>query len=237
MRSLLALVPQGFPALSCSDLCFRRQHRQPGAPTLGAVRGHRHRAEHRATERAAPVEVARRSSPLRFTCELAPVGERSVARLGRPTVGIRMPELMGRNMALRLRDEVMPLTVRALATSAVLLLLVIAPGRAGASCCRCSECPTGVPVPCFTSENSCPTPPCPCEALCAACGDSSFSPAGTCGVGAFADCETIDGTPVPSATPTAAVRVPTLTPWGLLGASLALAGFGALTLRRRMRRR
>jgi hypothetical protein len=28
---------------------------------------------------------------------------------------------------------------------------------------------------------------------------------------------------------------PTLTPWGLLGAALALAGFGALTLRRRMR--
>jgi hypothetical protein len=30
---------------------------------------------------------------------------------------------------------------------------------------------------------------------------------------------------------------PALTPWGLLGAALALAGFGALTLRRRMRRR
>jgi hypothetical protein len=30
---------------------------------------------------------------------------------------------------------------------------------------------------------------------------------------------------------------PALTPWGLLGASLALAGFGALTLQRRLRSR
>jgi hypothetical protein len=30
---------------------------------------------------------------------------------------------------------------------------------------------------------------------------------------------------------------PAVTPWGLLGVSLALAGFGALTLRRRMRSR
>jgi hypothetical protein len=30
---------------------------------------------------------------------------------------------------------------------------------------------------------------------------------------------------------------PALTPWGLLGAALALAGFGALTLRYRMRSR
>src|SRR5215475_12379095 len=143
-----------------------------------------------------------------------------------------MPELMGRNMALRLRDEVMLLTVRALATSAVLLLLVIAPGRAGASCCRCSECPTGAAVACSTTNSFIV-----CDIHCAACGHSSLSPAGTCGVGAFADCETIDGTPVPSATPTAAVGAPTLTPWGLLVASLALAGFGTLTLRRRMRRR
>ena len=137
-----------------------------------------------------------------------------------------MPELMGRNMALRLRDEVMLLTVRALATSAVLLLLVIAPGRAGASCCRCSECPTGTPVNCFTTANRL------CGTLCAICADFSFSHAGTCGVGAFADCSVIDGVPVPSAMP-----APALTPWGLLGVSLALAGFGALTLRRRMRRR
>jgi len=176
--------------------------------------------------------AARRSSPLRFTCALAPVGERSVAESRPSNCGDSMPELMGCNMALRLRDEVMLLTVRALATSAVLLLLVIAPGRAGASCCRCSECPTGTPVNCFTSANTCPTPPCTCSVLCNQCMDFSFSPAGTCGVGAFADCETIDGVPVPSAMP-----APALTPWGLLGASLALAGFGALTLRRRTRRR
>ena len=141
-----------------------------------------------------------------------------------------MPELMGRNMALRLRDEVMLLTLRALATSAVLLLLVIAPGRAGASCCRCNECPTGAPVTCFTTANSSFV----CNVLCAICIDSSFSSAGTCGVGAFADCEVIDGTPVPSATPTAA-GAPTLTPWGLIAVALGLAGVGALTLRRRTR--
>src|SRR5262245_7623378 len=154
-------------------------------PLLGEC-GHEVRSDaegqHQRESRAAPGEVARRSSPLRFTCALAPVGERSVCESRPSNCGDSMPELMGRTMALRLRDEVMLLTVRALATSAVLLLLVIAPGRAGASCCRCSECPTGPPVPCFTSANSCPTPPCTCGALCAFCMDFSFSPAGTCGV-------------------------------------------------------
>ena len=127
-------------------------------------------------------------------------------------------------MALRLRGEDMVLGVRALATSSVLLLLVIAPGRAGGSCCRCDDCPTGTPVSCFTTANSFND----CGRICALCGDFGLSPTGTCGVGAFADCESIDGVPVHSGTP-----APALTPWGLLGAALALAGFGALTLRRR----
>ena len=62
------------------------------------------------------------------------------------------------NMALRLRGEDMVLGVRALATSSVLLLLVIAPGRAGADCCLCLGCPVGTPVTCFTTiiNNNCP---------------------------------------------------------------------------------
>ena len=59
-------------------------------------------------------------------------------------------------MSLRLRGEGMRLTVRALATSAAFLLLAIAPGRAGA-CCLCFSCPTGVPVSCFTTSDSCVT--------------------------------------------------------------------------------
>jgi hypothetical protein len=137
-------------------------------------------------------------------------------------------------LRLRLRGEGMLLTVRALATSAVLLLLVIAPSRAGASCCRCNECPTGSPVTCFTTANISK----PCGTLCAICADFSFSPAGTCGVGAFADCEVIDGTPAPSATPTvAAAPAPAVGGWGLLAAAVFLASIGALTLRRRAVRR
>jgi hypothetical protein len=65
-----------------------------------------------------------------------------------------------------------------------------------------------------------------------------------CNSGCDPECATFTPTETPTSTPTAtstntpiAAPAPTLTPWGLLGASLALAGFGALTLRRRMRSR
>src|SRR6516165_1698168 len=112
------------------------------------------------------------------------------------------------NMALRRRGEDMLLGVRAFATSAFLLLLVIAPVRAGASCCECVECPTGVPVSCFTSftdSGSCLSEA--CNPI--GCDGATLPPGSTCGVGDFADCQVIDGVPVPSATPT---HTPTNTP-------------------------
>ena len=108
-------------------------------------------------------------------------------------------------MALRPRGEGMLLTVRALATSAVLLLLVIAPGRAGADCCLCLGCPVGTPVTCFTTiiNNNCP-------GGCPGCVAAVSNSGATCGVGTpYANCEVIDGVPVPSATPT---ETPTATP-------------------------
>ena len=106
-------------------------------------------------------------------------------------------------MALRLRGEVMLLTVRALATSSVLLLLLIAPSRAGADCCACL-CPVGTPVTCFTTiiNNNCP-------GGCPGCAAATFQMGATCGVAPFARCQVIDGVPVPSATPT---ETPTATP-------------------------
>ena len=86
-----------------------------------------------------------------------------------------------------------------------------------------------------------------CEGSCVSSNVKFCQNAATLGCNSECDpavCATFTPTETPTSTPTAtstntpiAAPAPTLTPWGLLGASLALAGFGALTLRRRMRSR
>ena len=196
----------------------------------------------------------------------------------------------------------------AISVCGLLLVTWMAASGVSADCTRCTQCSSGPEPKCFTTASF----------ACANAGcisGFSQSPA-VCGQGLFSDCQVIDGTPVPTKTPTSTptntatatptntptatptntptvtstptntpvpqggacvtpsqcgtgfcvdnvccgsactdpsmrcdltnrvgicasttAAAPALTPWGLFGAALALAGFGALTLGSRMRSR
>jgi len=101
-------------------------------------------------------------------------------------------------------------TMRGITACALLLVMVVMiPAGAWAACCRCNGCPTG--VPCFSTgffeAQDCFDMLCP-----SGCGDAVSNSALPCSVFP-GDCTTIDGTPVPSKTPTATVTAtPTASP-------------------------